>query len=151
MTCKPSSGFCPQVTAPIMFTLGYICPDLRDALTIDATGTTTRTGSAKIQVRQALTMTTDQVSPYTFSTAQYFSLFCSFCSGVLSLQATLCLCNRTIKNAWDAEAVCRRILYWGETVDLITKRLRMFGGILSCNVNTLLHQLFIDIAHIMSM
>ena len=70
-----------------------------------------------------------------------FLLFLLWCA--LSLQATLCLCNRTIKNAWAAEAVCRRILYWGETVDLITKRLRMFGGILSCSVNTLLHQLIL--------
>jgi len=125
MTCKPFSdsdvcvieeyvcmcGLCPQVTGPIPFTQGYICPDLRDALTIGATGTTTRTASAKIQMRPALTMTTDQVSTYTFSTAQNLSLFCSFCSGMLSLQATLCLCNRNIKNTWDAEAVCRRILY----------------------------------------
>jgi hypothetical protein len=79
------------------------------------------------------------------------SLFCSFCSGMLSLQATLCLCNRNIKNTWDAEAVCCRIVYWGETVNLVTKRLRLFGGILSCHVNSLLHQLFIDIAHITSM
>ena len=90
-------GFCPQVTAPTTFTWGCISPGLRGALTIGATGITTRTASVKILVHRALTMTTDQVSPYTFSTAQYFSLFCSFCSCVLSLQATLCLCNRTIK------------------------------------------------------
>jgi hypothetical protein len=62
---------------------------------------------------------------------------------MLSLQAILCLYNRNIKNDWDAEAVCRRIVYWGETIDLVTKRLRMFGGILSCHVNTLLHQIFV--------
>jgi hypothetical protein len=53
-------GLCPQVTGPIPFTWGYICPDLRDGLTIGATGTTTRT--AKTQMRPALTMTIDQVS-----------------------------------------------------------------------------------------
>jgi hypothetical protein len=109
-----SYGLCPQVTAPIPYTLEYICPEIRDALTTVATGITTRTASAKTQMRPAQTMTTDQVSRYVvFNTPQNLSLFCRVCSGKLSLLAVLYLCNSDIKSAWDAEAVCHGILYRG--------------------------------------